>query len=1423
LVRKLAIAFHFLAFLLAVSVFADEPLRVALPPAPHCDTVDRAASAAAGVCLYLRERLIECPSVRLVSGGRAGAILAELQSGKRTCSPDALLAEFSEYLSVDVLVQCRVEEAILQLDVHLKTGVRRHEIPFPEQVSVQKAVHQAAALLVDDLKLPPRDRKTVTQTRIPDARAFSAYYTSHVLSARRPKSPGQVRLNVLRGVLENNRNSAYLASQILRSADMVLSARKTTEQLAEKAVLMAKLSLKAVLGTPFETAAYPMLRRQPEAFEAELISLSRPLPGELFDDAGDLFDADKGGLEDLEAAPKPEGAGEKLPVEAGAGAIRLLGFIRSQKGFERIGAAAKNENPLVRESAAFALRFYAEEQGMEALRKLAEDKNEAVAFTAAASLRERGAEHPGLLARARKIAVADARHRREATEVVGSFGGQDDIPMLVRLARDPDPAVRREAVKGLLRLSGADDAMLAELLLDTDQNVVVELLAAFPPKAGEGPVGLVTELANDPFGPVAQAARLALSPYRPAGGRDQLLFDLAIEHSYIRMKLINQLAEAGDAQSLEDLVAACSNRHPHARAHALQRLFAQSPERGRAALEAAIGDSYRWVRLHAAALLAKAATDASAPAIRRALKVESDEAVRLYLEDALAKAEGRPMPQPRPAARSAAGEKSLTWLCQNGLDTADSPFDGYYQLTIKVGDTWKKGYAGGKIFFGRASTVVNPGQIVVDPAWGDQFWLVLESQLTGENLPYIDGVVFGEETMNISPNALWPCGWRLFCLDAGIDPTRVNGDMTKLNTYEARAWRHWALERCVDGFNVLYDHMKLRYGKLRPGIQVSTFLPQQGLLSAGSTPADLRWKFDVGGVYHYKGCNRMATYNMIRRYKRLWPERPIIWLSLGIGGYEMNPVRRTQKVPTTPLMTTGRRAWADSVTAYLAGADPGWFSIWIFVEKDWHGTMGSMRGVTVLPEDIFPDSPTLRRAINYGFKGAEQDYEDLKPPSPDDMKLAPADEELDIAEELGLEHKDVKQRKIKEAIEEHKEQFRLGFCLYGEYVYNCVRALSGLPRLNYTPPALVVRPGVSVWTRPATPNPLIPGAALLNSYDFLCDINKVSSFDLSEYRMIVVHDPGPLSDATIEALTEWLRTCPGLLYVHRDLAADNAAEASTPQDHDGVLARDWPWEKEVAIKAAAGKSKFGEQMLNGPGGKLTVKQARIGSTFEVAQGGAEAILSCQGKPCLVLWRAPGRFKGAVVFDGVESASRDYLVALRRELNSVHEEHGVGLALKGPILHQILETDAFVAATCTGYFRNVSETHAYPGVDLMAGRKDPPVGGGRSGTIVARQYVGKYAASMSGVSVLCYRPITKAEKTEGGMLVQSPGLMRAGSALGAVTLRPQTGEPLAQVEEPVQWIVYGEEEGYATFPFRETGSMVTYFRCKRPVIVSPAEP
>ena len=613
--------------------------------------------------------------------------------------------------------------------------------------------------------------------------------------------------------------------------------------------------------------------------------------------------------------------------------------------------------------------------------------------------------------------------------------------------------------------------------------------------------------------------------------------------------------------------------------------------------------------------------------------------------------------------------------------------------------------------------------------------------------------------------------------------------------------------------------MHLKYGKLRPGLQVCTFLPEQGL-SAGPNPSDMRWKFDLGGIYHYKGCTRLAAYDLVRRYKTLWPERPILWMSLGIGGYEMNPVRRTQRVPTSPITSRGHRAYADTITAYLAGADTGFFSVWIFVDKNFRGSMHQLKGVQIVAEDLFPGSALLNKAISYSFRGAEKDYE-LAKETPDAEKLAaaadPAADPDDLEEnevELVTEEDIAERKKIPMQVKADKERFNRGFLYYGKHVKDCVRLFNSLPRRNPKPKALAIRNGITVWSNPRSSSPLIPAQALLNEYDYLCDINKVSKLDLSRYRLVVSHDPGLLTDATIGSIIKWLKDYPGLLVVHRDLTSDNSREASTPDDLDGRLGKDWPWENDVQVNVLDPKKQISFKKFQSGKTEITAT-GRVASQLKLSGERTETLFSSDGNAILALWRSPA-FKGAVLFDAAEHASQDYLKALRTAITGLHQKHNIGLKLDKPILHQSLTTENLTAASATRYFRGVSERHVYPGIDLLTGVRNPSVGGGMSGAVIAENFTGKYIASHSGIAVLSEAPLLKVEKKGNDMIVQSKGLIRASCISGELQVVPVVGAELAEVKEPMGWIVSGKEEGIARVPVGKDGETLTFVRCERQV-------
>jgi hypothetical protein len=311
----------------------------------------------------------------------------------------------------------------------------------------------------------------------------------------------------------------------------------------------------------------------------------------------------------------------------------------------------------------------------------------------------------------------------------------------------------------------------------------------------------------------------------------------------------------------------------------------------------------------------------------------------------------------------------------------------------------------------------------------------------------------------------------------------------------------------------------------------------------------------------------------------------------------------------------------------------------------------------------------------------------------------------------------------------------------------------------------------------------------LNAYDYLPDLNQAASdLTLARYRMIAVSglNDAPLMDSTIEQVTAWLKEQPVILYVHGTISAANTNEASTVEDHDGLLRNDWPWEDAVSL---------------------------VGSNYCLSGPNAKALASDPTGPIRVLWQGPG-FQGAVIFDTGTADIND----LRETLNALCAEKKIGLDLNGPASQQIWqESGLWGANSCDSTVTNVVK-----GVDLLTGEANPQVGPGRNGALVARDFTGKYVAAWNGVAILCDQPIGRVTPVEGGLRVECPGLIRAGSESGDSRVQREGGGALPAitgVTNITEWVLQGKTEGQASLPIGTNGSVALYVRCPQPVVIT----
>lgn len=1443
------------------------PLRL-LPPGSSSE------SPPPVLCLaeYLSERLSECKGVDIIRGKRAARVCSWLRGGTFDYSEQVLWDRIQSYVPLDGMIEVapigedtKSDTVKLEVRVFVATGLKRIPATLPNKFDsdLPVAISKLAERVGQELKLSDADLKIMTEVRIPDTAYFTYYYVTKNVWSPWPVNSYLGVMNATARLPDTKPHWAREAATARAAGGYIYSGTHGRQaEFIKQAYSMVRMPVVRLLGTGHEDEAKPILdlAKDPKSgvrddIESVLLQIAKPIGyGKVLASKGDAKSNDADWVKELDDpdALKPKAKGElgdalAAPTDLSArtgkteftnaeriAALRMLGSMASLKALDLFKQTSRLADNAARESTAIALSGYSDDAGLDILNNMLTDSDDKVAFLAARSLSIRKKPPADFRKRALAMLQQTEPYRTWAAQALAASATAEDSALLDKLALDEAPSVRIAVHRAKYAIAPADPKRLQEAMADPETDVVIAAIKSVPIasiKIGSEIYQQMVRLANDPDNAVAWAARDALWPLRPSDAQGRLNFDLSTCAPYLRHKAVAQLRVSKEPWAKAKLIAACENYEAHTRIAALEAI-ADDAAAARPLLLKAISDPHKLVRLRAASLLATIADAGQAGAIRDLIAKQKDRATTLYLQDALAKAEGKPAPAPQKPANSVLGSNNLAWLCPHG-GLADSPYMAYYAPSHgdhvrddAISDDAKKAHDAGKAFFSRISPIGNPGTIMVDGLAQDDYWLYLDDQLDTPSLPYIDGVVYGEETMSMDGESLWPTAWRFFCDDTGIDAQRVNGDKKNLTPYEAHAWSIWGQRRCVEGFNRLYDYTKLKFGKLHPGIQVCTFLPEQ----AGPTYADFEWKFDVGGIYHYVGHTRKDAFSLVRRYKTIWPDRPVLWLSHGIGVYERSPIQYTFSGPGEPIVGRTYRAYTDSLTAWMAGADTGWFSIWAFLPYDWvNAGITSLKGPTITPEEITPNSPKLRMCVDFAFAGVDKflhDKEELAkvnskgmvvPPSAKEAKMDSLIETLD-----GPKGPDA----ITKKVNADREALYLSFQFYRKHLMDMARLFASLPRNNPKPDVLCVQPGLTVWDGVIGS----PGSDLLTYYDFLLDINLAPRLDLTRYKMIAVKSPGALTDGTIEKITQWLKTTPGVLYVHLDLSSNNASQYSTPENFDGKLKLDWPWENDVSItapdapepKKKGAKAKpipKGESLtLTSVGGaSVTIPGAIVARSMEIS-GKARAIYSCEENPVLAVWQGDG-FKGVVVFDVVDGGGKPYREEVRKALAELKEKSGVGIVIDGPQRHEMLATSQWIANTTAGS----TDKNTLTGVDMLTGTLNPVVGPGKSAAFVAKDFSGKYAAAYNGISVLCDQPIKKVEKIPGGLRIECDGLMQAASATAKLEAKPD-GDALPAVadEKLNRWVMFENTPGIAIQKIGDgkesEPSSLYYIRCKRPVTI-----
>ncbi len=1416
------------------------PLRV-LPPGRSI----RMPTVALCAAEYLAERLAECRGVDIVQGERISRVHAWLASGAFELTDEARWQRLASYVAIDAMISVvplPAEEAGSLSVAALEVRIFRAGGVTPLKATIGGAggpeMPEAVAALAErvgrELHLDDADVKRLSDARIVDPAGFRLYYSTRTGGGGAPGNPYNSAVVALENLHAEKPSWAMDAATVRTAASYIhwaLRGRDSDKSLVARR--MARAPLLRLMGTAHEEEAYPLLRLDRRAatepmladLETALLEIAQPVgrgrmlagasaSGDL-DDLLDAKPAEKDALGGMAELPdRPTAGGSDYTPDQRLGALRMLGVMASPKAIPLLRQTATLADPALRQATAEALAAFPGDVGVAELTRLAGDADARVAFTAARALMRRQRPPADFRARARAMLQDGEPFRTWAAEALAADATLDDAALAARLAGDEAPSVRATLRRARVARGAGTPGHLAAAMTHEDSDAVVAAIRRLPREslaADSDACQRLVRLANDPDDAVAGAAREALAPLRPKDAQGRVRFDLAAAQPYMRHRAVALLKGSSEAWARAELIAACTNIDAHTRVEALKALAALDPAAARGLLLGAMDDPHLFVRFHSAALLAAVADAAQERAIRDVMPRQKDRATVLYLADALARATGAPPPAPQPPANCMTGSATIAWLHGPVGHNPDSPYrmhfkpsHGNHVRDDVIPDILKEAHARGRAYLYNVGPMGEAGVAAVDASAQDSAWIYLDDQLDTPALPYIDGVDFGNGAM--SPDALWPAGWRLFCDDTGIDAARVAGEKKNLNAYESDAWRAWALRRCVEGRNRVYDYFKLKFGKLHPGIAVCT------AIGGGFDAVAPDWKFDAI-IMHSSGRadSRTEAYALVRRAKTLWPDRPVFWLGEGLGVANMTTMKYDFAMPTEPLAGRHYPAYTDALTAWMAGADPGWTCSWVLRAHGWKGDP-DYTGAAVSPEDCQGDRSRLRAAIDFAFAGVEPVIREkearAKAAAEPGRTLSDEDAQPDALLDSVVKADD--SSTLTNRIARDKERMYLGFHVYAKHLLDVARLFASLPRGNPKPDALVIE------SRPAGGGFGSPGADLLNSYDFLLDVNAAVRLELNRYRMIAVTDPAALTDPTIAGITRWLKETPGLLYVHRDLTGDNARQSGTPERFDGRLTLDWPWEGDLSPAAVAPPT-AGLELASPAGATLLAPGSIVARTFNVTGQRARVLLTSGGAPVLVVWQHPD-FKGAVVFDGIAGDGPPYRQELRRVLAELRAKSGVGIELDGPIRHEADESDRWTADATAGS----TDVRTIHGVDLLTGALDPRVGPNKSAAFVAKAFQGKYAAAYNGISVLCDRPIAKVEKIDGGLRIECDGLLQAASDTGKLDVSPVSGAALPPVagERVKPWILIGSDEGVATTPAldgsRSRTGTVTYVRCARPV-------
>ncbi len=1109
-------------------------------------------------------------------------------------------------------------------------------------------------------------------------------------------------------------------------------------------------------------------------------------------------------------------------------------------GLARLGAvtaadlarATADASPAVREALAEHLGRVAipEEERVALWMRLIDDPDAGVRLAAVTRLRNDTDLPPAAAAvRAPALRALTSGAASEQRAVLDWIAARPDAVFaesLRPLLAHADAGVRAAAVSALARVApGQLAASVSALRRDAAAPVQAALAEALadtaPPEARQILFDLLKTARPDVRATVVSALYRVLGADRAALAR-AMPFDTAQVVNLAALRLAERL---GDAAVLREVLEGCADSHPnpYIRAEALRLMERHALPSLRTRCLAGIASPFWVVRLEAADILGRLAEPADAPVLSAACGAAQNAWLRLALEDALAKAQGRPRPE---RVRLGLGDRAHT-------EGGDRPAGFQVWRSMPPSDPAERrrlvseGYR-----FGTTVAPANmPGGMVLN---------VYNSNESVRNIYLLESVLAPLEALK----EVLPYLYYLALFDepgtlgTGFDHDRVRAmvleagrpDLLTAVAKDPEAGLPEELRRAYVWYNARFGalasnwvvHMfRLTGQRLYPDLRIFP----QSLTYMGADTKDAFDLIDADGDYtwdYYNGTffgdGGIGAMNRVLNPGK--PLNKITWMGWHRPStLTGDTLTLKSDFPDGPWRLRGYLGVRSALALWATGTEPGFFTGVGFEKVSGKQTKGTLEAPKAGLFDYKPWSAPARALVDWmlddplywrsreGVIAVEQ----LKkaggrpgegPATVGDSPFADADEAMRFLEggPTPLE------KAVAAARDVMREQVLTGLGYMNLFNTDTTRSLANLPKPDTRRRDTLIilgRDTVSHTDGAAFP---IPAIAVVQGYDLLPTYDGIGAADLLHYDTILLRASrdGVTADL-VAAVSRWMREKRnGLLVVSGPVTSEHVLFPALTLDR---IEAPLPWEREVQITV---REPVTETSRDGRGREQTRQasppplafqcpgQARAEDTETRVQctfaGAVEPLITTDaGEALLARWRAPAAVTSVVLFDGADEAGPAYTEALETTILAIDRARGSSVARNRWWGHTVYENDQYVVDVASPQLRSLqaARPRRHAGVDVISGVINPEVRQGES-ALILKDYVGPYAGGRGNWAVLARQALKAMTVHDDGRLtVEAVGVTRV-TRIGPEPIRLENPDGFERVEHQIRvWQRMGE--------------------------------